>query len=167
MTKAMNVSLRQLKKSDLPYFLKWWKDKELIALTSGVYEKSEAKLTLYFFDFFNHPKDHHYIISCDRNAIGHIALTHKSPTTFESHIVIGEKEYWGQGIGTKAIIKALKIAFTKLGYTKATLEVRPNNLRAINAYEACGFVKKGLKKYPQNPQQPVTLQMQLISKYFL
>ncbi|MFH1564651.1 MAG: hypothetical protein ABIC82_02250 [bacterium] len=32
----MNIKLRKIKKSDLRYFLKWWKDKHLIKLTSGL-----------------------------------------------------------------------------------------------------------------------------------
>ena len=56
---------------------------------------------------------------------------------------------------------AVKIAFEKLAYTKACLEVRPDNFRAIKAYESCGFLKRGLKKYPKNKYQPVTLKMVL------
>ena len=34
-----DIKLRKIKKTDLHLFLKWWKDKELIKLTSGRYEK--------------------------------------------------------------------------------------------------------------------------------
>ena len=156
-----NIRLRKIKKSDFAYFLKWWKDKELINLTSGFYEKSDVILTRYFLDIFKNTKDHHYIILLGDKVIGHIALTHKGPDAFETQIIIGEKKFWGKGLGTEAIKKALKIAFSELGYSKAYLEVRPENIRAIKAYESCGFVKEGLKKYPKNKYQPITLKMVL------
>ena len=152
------INLRNIKASDLKYFLRWWKDKELIALTSGYQEKSDAKLKSYF-DAMMTSRDHHYMIVADSRTIGHIALTHRDKASFEIHIVIGDKRYWGRGIGTKAIKKALSIAFTKLNYTKAYLEVRPDNLRAIKAYEKCSFSKGRLKKYPSNNYQPVVLVM--------
>ena len=157
----MPIKLRKIKKSDLGYFLKWWKDKDLIKLTSGFYEKSDEVLTNYFLDIFKNAKDRHSIIQYGINVIGHVALDHKSKDTFEIQVVIGEKKYWGKGLGSKAIKKAVKIAFEKLGYTKGYLEVRPDNFRAIKAYESCGFLKRGLKKYPKNKYQPVTLKMVL------
>ena len=155
----MSIKLRKIKKSDIEYFLRWWKDKDIIKLTSGFYEKSDEVLTNYFLDIFKNTKDHHYIIQYGRKAIGHVALNHKSINTFEIQIVIGEKKYWGKGLGSETIKIAVKRAFEKLEYTKAYLEVRPDNFRAIKAYESCGFLKKGLKKYPKNKYQPVTLIM--------
>lgn len=157
----MFIRLRKIKKSDLSLFLKWWKDHDLIALTSGNFNESDEKLPGYFSKMIESEKDHHYIIQYEEKAIGHLALMHKNLNTFEITIVIGEKEYWNQGFGTKAIKKALLLGFDKLGYSKSYLEVRPENIRAIKAYEACGFVKKGFKKYPKNKYQPVTLKMVL------
>ncbi|MFH1187444.1 MAG: GNAT family N-acetyltransferase [bacterium] len=160
----MNIKLRKIKKSDLKYFLVWWKDKYLVKLTSGFYEKSDEVLTNYFLDIFKNIKDHHYIIQYGAKVIGHVVLKYKSKNIFEIQIVIGEKKYWGKGIGSEAIKMAVKIAFEKFGYTKAYLEVRPNNLRAIKAYKSCGFLKKGFKKYLQNKYKPITLKMEINKK---
>lgn len=156
-----NIKLRKIKKSDLHFFLKWWKDKEIIALTSGNFNEPDKNLSGYFFKMLENKKDHHYIIKFDDKTIGHLALMHKNLKSFEITIVIGEKEHWGKGFGTEAIKKVLPLGFNKLGYSKAYLEVRPENIRAIKTYEHCGFVKKGLKKYPENKHQPVILRMVL------
>src|SRR3989339_627844 len=161
MTNFMVVKLRKIKKSDLPLFLKWWKNHDLIALTSGNFDETDEKLPGYFSKMIENKKDHHYIIQLKDKAIGHLALIHKNSNSFEITIVIGEKEHWGKGFGKEAIKKALSLGFGRLGYTKSFLEVRPENIRAIKAYESCGFVKKGLKKYPKNRYQPVTLKMVL------
>lgn len=159
--KLNNIKLRKIRKSDLPIFLKWWKDRELIALTSGNFDEPDEKLPGYFSKMIENKKDHHYIIQLEGKAIGHLALMHKNSNLFELTIVIGEKSYLGKGFGRVAIKKALSLGFGRLGYLKSYLEVRPENVRAIKAYEACGFMKKGFKKYPKNKYQPVTLKMVL------
>ena len=44
----MTIELRKIKKSDHPFFLKWWKDPDLIALTSGNFNEPDEKLPIYF-----------------------------------------------------------------------------------------------------------------------
>lgn len=157
---TQSISLRKIKKVDLPFFLKWWKDKELISLTSGIYEKSDAVLAGYFFNMINTGPDKHYLIILNnKKPIGSVSLSRKNKKTFEGHIVIGEKKYWGKGFGRQAIRLSLRIAFNKLGYQQAYLEVRPDNKRAIKTYKSLGFEEQGLKKYPKNKFQPVVLKM--------
>ncbi|MEK7635725.1 MAG: GNAT family N-acetyltransferase [Patescibacteria group bacterium] len=161
-----NIKLRKIKKSDLPYFLKWWKDKDLIKVTSGRYKKDNGILRGYFMNMLKSNKDHHFIIIFNRKLIGNVSLTDRGKGIFEIHIVIGEKQYQGKGIGTIAIKKVLNIAFNKLKYSKAYLEVRPDNERAIRAYKNCGLKEKGIKKYPKNKFMPVVLKMTLNKKDF-
>ena len=133
----------------------------MIALTSGNFEVDEKKFPLYFSRMIDNGKDRHYIIQTKDRVIGHIALIRKNTDVFEITIVIGEKDYWGKGFGKEAIRRALKIGFGNLGYKKAYLEVRPENIRAIKVYEACGFIQKGFKKYPRNIHLSITLKMVL------
>jgi len=156
-----NLKLRKIKKSDLALFLKWWKDKDLIALTSGNFDEPNENLPKYFAKMLKDEKNHHYIIRVENKTIGHLALIHKTANLFELTVIIGEKNYWGKGFGTKAIKKALSLGFNRFGYSKACLEVRPENIRAIEAYKNCGFAEKGLKKRPENKNQPVVLKMVL------
>lgn len=160
------IILRKIKKSDLKYFLKWWQDEELIKLTSGIREESEKILIGYFFNILKAKKDQHYIILLDKKIIGHIAAIRKNKSTFEMQIIIGESNNRGKGYGKMAINQALKIAFNKLYYKKAYIEVRPENIRAIEAYGLCGFIKKGIKYNPTNKFQPRVLKMELLKSEF-
>lgn len=54
-------------------------------------------------------------------------------------IMIGDKNYWGQDIGTETIKLIIKWAFKKLDINELKLGVRPNNIAAINAYKKAGF----------------------------
>lgn len=162
----VNIKLRKIRRSDLKYFLIWWKDKELIKLTSGIYEESDKILTEYFFNNLNTKKDRHFMILLNNKPIGHIALTHKNKSTFEMQIIIGERKNRGKGYGVSAIKKALDIGFHELGYNKAYIEVRPENKNALAVYKFCGFKELGLKKYPNNKFQPLVMKMQLRSEFF-
>lgn len=156
----MLIKLRKVTLKDWKLFLKWWKDKELIQLTSGVAEASNLVLLGYFEQLVKSAEDHHFIILFKDKAIGHIALSHKNKNITEIHIIIGEAKYRGRGLGTEAIKKAVRFAFDKMGYKRIILEVRPDNKRAIQAYEKSGFVKGKLKKYP-GTKQPAVLLMSL------
>jgi len=158
--KSVKIKLRKIIKFDWRYFRKWWKDKEIIKLTSGVCEKSNEVLKKYFLTILENRKNRNFIIVLNKKAIGNIALVRRKGGWFETQIIIGEKKYWGKGYGTKAIQLLIKKAKT-FGISKIYLEVRPNNLRAIKAYENSGFIKVKTKKYPKNKFLPETLLMKL------
>lgn len=62
----------------------------------------------------------------------------------ELHICIGERRYWGQGLGTEAVLAALDLAFEDMGLKSVYLRVYRHNLRAIRCYEKCGFRKEAI-----------------------
>ena len=154
-----SVSLRKLKISDFKYFSKWWRDKELIRLTSGNLKKlSDLEARKYFLAMPENKSNWQYMIQSGKKTVGHITLATRKAGWYETQIVIGEKKYWGRGIGTLAIKELLALA-GKNKIKKIYLEVRPDNLRAINAYIGCGFIPKKIKKYPNNKNLPKVLVM--------
>jgi len=61
-------------------------------------------------------------------------------------IFIGDKNYWGQGIGTEATMLMLDYAFQVLNLNSVHLEVVDFNKRAIACYDKCGFKYAGKKR---------------------
>lgn len=156
-----SIFLRKIKSSDKKYFAKWWIDKELLKLTSGILERiSDQEVDKYFQNILKTKNNHHFIITLDKKVIGHISLTKRKNKWYETQIVIGEKKYWGKGYGSKAIKLLIKKA-KRLEISKIYLEVRPNNTKAIRAYENCGFQKIKTVFYPKNKYLPKTLRMEL------
>jgi len=100
------------------------------------------------------------MIILGKKVIGHISLNKRQGNWYETQIVIGEKEYWGKGCGSKAIMLLIEKA-KRLEISKIYLEVRPTNVRAIRAYENCGFQKTKTVLYPKNKYLPETLRMEL------
>ncbi|MFA6919313.1 MAG: GNAT family N-acetyltransferase, partial [Patescibacteria group bacterium] len=101
--------------------------------------------------------NYHYLILAGDNVIGHISLVSRRGNWYETAIII-EKKWQGRGFGTEAINVLLKKA-KRLGIKKVYLEVRPNNLMAIRAYEKCGLKKNGIKIYPKNKYLSKTIKM--------
>ena len=155
------ISLIKIEYSDKKYFARWWRDKELLKLTSGILQRiPDKEVDKYFQNILKSKKDRHFLITLNEMVIGHISLAKRRNGWYETQIVIGEKKYWGKGYGSKAIDIIIKKA-KRLGISKIYLEVRPTNIRAIRAYENCGFQKIKKILYPRNKYLPKTLRMEL------
>lgn len=158
------VYLRKVRVGDKKYFVKWWRDKELIKLTSGVLKPlSNQKLNKSFFALLTAKSEFHFLITLSGKVIGHISLSKKHNGWHETQVIIGEQQYWNQGYGTKAI-KSMVLRAKKMNVSKIYLEVRPDNLRAIRAYEKSGFQKTIIEKYPKNKYLPKTLRMEYLNR---
>lgn len=68
----------------------------------------------------------------------------------EFGILLGNKDYWGKGIGTEATELIVQHAFNFLGFKKVALSVIATNKRAIRVYEKVGFKVVGVKKESLN-----------------
>lgn len=86
-----------------------------------------------------------FAIETEGRFIGHCGLFHGDETarTCELGITIGDKHFWGRGYGRDAISLLVRYAFQHHNYHKVWLRVHAANVRAIRAYQACGFVEEG------------------------
>lgn len=64
----------------------------------------------------------------------------------ELRIVIGEKQYWGKGIGKEAISAVVEFAFKKLYLHKLFAYVLATNTRAAEVFTKAGFRREALLK---------------------
>jgi len=64
----------------------------------------------------------------------------------ELGILIGDREFQGQGYGREAIGLLLDYGFATLNLNRVELKVYGNNARGIRCYEACGFTREGLRR---------------------
>ena len=63
-----------------------------------------------------------------------------------SGIAIGEKAFWGQGLGTEALEALVDFAFGSLRLERIGLDVYDYNPRARRSYEKVGFVLEGTRR---------------------
>lgn len=78
--------------------------------------------------------------------IGDLELEDIDPdaASAELRICIGDKRFWGQGLGEDAIRAACRHAFTALGLRRIYLRVPLPHWRAIRCYTRCGFRPEGV-----------------------
>lgn len=58
-------------------------------------------------------------------------------------IALGEREYWGKGYGTEAMMLMLGYVFKELNLRRVSLIVFEYNPRAIRSYLKAGFIEEG------------------------
>ena len=96
------INLRKIKSSDKNYFAKWWRDKELLKVTSGILKLiSDEEVDKYFQAMLNSKDAYNFIILADGKIIGHISLAKRRNDWRETQIVIGEKNIGAKELGKK------------------------------------------------------------------
>jgi len=141
----MIVNLIKLKPHHFLFFYKWWNDKEIRKLTSEKTEKIEPEeIDEILQRHLKNSNGYDFIITANKQPIGHILIQKKlKKKYFEIYIAIGEKKFWGQGIGAVSMGKAVKWFFKKFPSENVLqLEVLTTNERAINCYKKVGFKTK-------------------------
>lgn len=146
-----NLRLRAMRPDDAPLLFRWYSDPEVrhwsyftedppgLATLEAHRERLEMILD-----------DPGQLIWCiellDGTPIGDAGLQDIQPLQKRADlsISIGEKACWGQGHGPEAIRLVLGFAFGSLDCRRVSLLVDCDNLRAIRAYDKCGFVQEGL-----------------------
>jgi len=81
----------------------------------------------------------------DGRHVGNVGLHSISPTNqhAEYGIMIGERDYWGKGLGTAAGRLMLDYGFNQLNLHRIHLRVFSFNPRGISSYEKLGFQHEG------------------------
>ncbi len=144
------VCLRPLEREDLAAIRKWANDPEIRRLTAEVEPMSQARAEE-FLEKVHKDLDRVWFIICLREsgrAIGEAGLLrmfHPWRTT-DLSIIIGEKDAWGRGYGTEAILLLLDYAFGYLGFHRVSVGVVGFNGRAVRFYQKVGFRKEGLQR---------------------
>jgi regulator of nucleoside diphosphate kinase len=70
--------------------------------------------------------------------LGFVRLVKSGPEC-EIVLVIGDHDYWGQGIGSSTILQGLKHAFLAMRAQTVIAKIHPDNRRSLKAFERCGF----------------------------
>lgn len=143
------VSLRPLEPGDLARSIKWLNDTEIMILLGRRHHLSMAEEEKWYEDYLKSGKSRIFAIVEENGAhIGNIGLHNidNENRSASLGIVIGEKEKWGKGYGSDALVIILRYAFRELGLHKVSLRVFQNNERATKSYERCGFKKEGVMR---------------------
>ncbi len=153
------IRFRSIEKEDLPYFVKWLNDPEVRRGLSMIMPLSQAEEEDWFEGLLKRsPFERPLAIEIQPDAqvdewifVGNCGLfgIDWQNRFAEIGIHIGEKGYWNQGFGTKAMLLILKHGFENLNLHRLWLRVFETNLRAVRSYEKAGFKEEGKLRQAQ------------------
>jgi [ribosomal protein S5]-alanine N-acetyltransferase len=160
-----NIYLRLLTLSDVnENYLSWLQDDEVMAgiATTGY---TLDNLKAYVESRIQNPSTV-FLAICDRESnkhIGNVKLDFydEKANVSELGLLIGDKNYWGKGIGFEACRLIMTYGFNEKKLRKIYLAVYENNPLAKKLYEKLGFVLEGtLRKH-------VAVKGQYFDKYLM
>jgi RimJ/RimL family protein N-acetyltransferase len=142
------VYLRPIKESDVTEdYLSWLKDPEvMLGIESSGYTLENLKE--YVFSKITSEKDYFFVI-CDQQNDKHIGnikleITDSKAQVAELGLLIGDKSYWGKGIGSEICRLVINFGFNQIYLRKIFLAVYENNPNAKKLYEKLGFKLEGI-----------------------
>lgn len=153
MIRGERVFLRPGERADIQLFVRWLNDAETTSFLSMRAPMSIAMEEQWFERMLTQQgKDAFHFVMCllaDGQPVGTIGLFDVDYVNGSAGIgiSIGEKQLWGQGLGTDAMLALLDFGFGQLRLERMWLEVYDFNARGRRSYEKCGFVLEGTERH--------------------
>jgi [ribosomal protein S5]-alanine N-acetyltransferase len=146
---GLTVYLRPLKPGDLnERYLGWLNDPEVTRYTeTGVFPSTAGDLERYYRNVANSKSDVMFAIVHKRSGrhVGNVKLgsIHWIHRTATMGILIGEKAFWGKGVGLEATQLMAGYGFERLNLHRINLGVFAEHQAAVRCYERAGFKIEG------------------------
>jgi RimJ/RimL family protein N-acetyltransferase len=145
------IYLRPPTKEDIPYFLRWMNDQEVIQYLATFLPKTEADEVAWLEHLHRDKETNVVFVVLDTKSRKPIGIMGIHGINWKSRLattgaVIGEKEYWGRGYGSEAKMLLLNFAFNTLNLRKICSLVFGFNERSIAYSKKCGYEVEGILK---------------------
>lgn len=146
-----NIRFRAPEKSDIPQWVEWLNDPDVIKGLMMPYPLGLEDETAWFDAMIKRPIEEHPLVIEVKDPdgwrmVGNIGLHSVDwlNANGEVGIFIGTKTNWDKGVGTEVMLLFLKHVFETLNLHRIWLRVHSTNERAIRCYEKAGFIKEGV-----------------------
>jgi len=146
---SFRVYLRALEPDDYRTTVVWRRDDGIWAMVGSrkrfVSAVSEQKWVLAAIE----DRDDVKVAACIKGTNEHIGNVYLTDIDWSNRnagfgLVIGAREWWGQGIGTEMGLLMLNHAFRDLGLMRVYAYQLTTNLASIRLHEKCGFRHEGV-----------------------
>lgn len=143
------VYLRATERDDVPLFVRWFNDAEVLRNLAMFAPMSDAAEGAWFDRMLaaQGSTAYHFVICllADDTPVGTIGLegVDLRNGSAEFGIAIGEKSEWNKGHGTDALRAICDFGFGELRLERIGLQVYAGNDRARRSYEKAGFIHEG------------------------
>lgn len=168
------VYLRAFEPEDYKTSIKWRNDDQIWSMLGGVkYYVSES----YEKDWISNAiKDQSAIrlavCLTDNNLyIGNVYITNINTQNRSgvTHVLIGNKEYWGKGLAKEALTMLLDYAFKERNFHRLEAHVLENNIASIKMHTKTGYTQEGILRESvfKNGKYQNQVVMSILSQDFL
>ena len=136
----MQVKIRPLIIEDAKTSYKWRNNPEVWKYTGSKPDRiiTEDIETEWIKNVLKRNNEMRFAIIVDGKYIGNTQLTNIENQEVNFHIFIGEKDYWGKGIGSQVLKLMIEVAKNK-NFKKIKLNVNSKNIAAYKMYIKYGF----------------------------
>lgn len=147
--KKNRIYLRALEPDDYLISIQWRKDDEIWEMVGGPkYFVSQEYEKEWVLDAI-HSKNKMVLAIClkeNHKYIGNVILNEFDllNRTACSAILLGDKEEWGKGFASEAIMQLLEYAFFHKNLHRVSALVLEENKASLRMHEKCGYVREGL-----------------------
>ncbi len=171
--KGKRVSLRPVLKEDVPQFLRWMNDPDVLQYLGMSLPTMEVEEDQWFEGLAKKKQNNliFAVVTVEGKLIGTMGLHNIiwADRTATTGAVIGDKAYWNKGYGTEAKMLLLNFAFNTLNLRKICSSVFAFNKRSYAYQKKCGYVEEGRRlrqRYRKGRYQDELL-MAVFKKYWL
>jgi RimJ/RimL family protein N-acetyltransferase len=147
---GQKIRLRAIERDDLPRFVVWLNDPEVRAGISRFLPIGSAEEEHWFEGLQQEPAYQRPLAIDVREGDRWIHIGSCGFFNFnlqarnaELGILIGNKDFWGRGLGTETMCVLLEYAFQTLNLHRVYLRVYQSNTRAGHIYRKLGFLEEG------------------------
>lgn len=159
------VRLRPLVEEDIPLLTRWLFDPEILHWLQLSEDPAELRTEEAVRERFERMQADPFtetwrIDAVEGRPVGQIELVdiHPLQRRAEMHLLVGEKDTWGRGYGTRAVRRLLGHAFEDLRLRRVSTMADADNTRVIRLFERCGFEREGLlRRHRLRHGQPVDM----------
>lgn len=152
MLKGKKVTLRPIREENLNDFIAWFNDMEVTRYLISYLPMTEASEKKWIEETTTKRKPVFVIEARDEEgretSIGVCGLNRVNykDGNAELGITIGEKKYWGKGLGTEALTLLIDYGFNFLNLHKIYSGAIEPNIGSIKLHQKLGFVQEGKRK---------------------
>lgn len=152
MFSSERLYLRKIEMNDWEQYHIWRNDTEVMVTTNPALDVYSPKDTKGFVaEVLIKPDSSKSYMIIDKASQVSIGITSLINIDFKNRnaeciIDIGEKTYWGKGLGTETLEILLNYAFQELNLHRVSLRVFSFNEKAVHVYGKLGFKEEGVSR---------------------
>lgn len=143
------VELRAVEREDVPRYVPWFNDEEVVAYFGRYEPMALAEEEHWYESQGSNPEVRNYAMYYQGEHVGGAGYAHLNfkDRNAEVGLFIGRKDLWDKGLGADTLRALLRHGFDQLNLHRIYLRVFAENARAVHCYENVGFRHEGMHRH--------------------